>query len=47
MVSGLQSLNTSDAKTAEEEEKQTERGQRWPRDASREVKADSDVKGGR
>ena len=31
----IQSLNTSDAKTAEEEEKQTGRGQR---DASREVK---------
>lgn len=38
MEPSLQSLNTSDAKTVEEEETQTGREQRWPRDTSREVK---------
>lgn len=38
MVLSLQSLDASDAKTVEEEGKQTGRGQRWLTDASREGK---------
>lgn len=41
-VASLHSFKTSETKTVEEEEKQTIRGQRWPKNASREVKkADS------